>query len=69
MKRDPRDVQVWETVYVAHKWEVTKMEIKDVADRFHICAFPVCTLDFYTDEKEAKQIAKSQLEKKLENLS
>lgn len=68
MKIDVRNINIWDTVYTANEWEVHKIEIKEFFDKVRLVAEPLCRLNYFDTEKEAKKIAKNQLEAKIENL-
>lgn len=68
MKVDVTEISIWDTIYTANEWKVHTMEIKEFFDKVNLVAVPLCLLDYFDSEEEAKKLAKKQLEAKIKNL-
>lgn len=68
MKIDPRDIEIWTTVWTVNEWKIHKMEISSLWDKVLLVARPLCFLPYFDNEDEAKELAKKQLQSKIDSL-
>jgi len=68
MKIDVRNVNIWDTIYTINKWKVHTIVVKDFLLKINLVAQPLCLLEYFDTEKEAKEIAKKQLKIQMKEL-